>query len=91
MILVTYAKTFFGLLLLTGVEASLRSDSGGVGNPSLDMKTHADAAIRHVNTMLALGTVLLPAYRGSRPLGDIDEALFRHLAVGTPIESFLNR
>jgi hypothetical protein len=72
----------FELLLLTGVEASLRSDSGGVGNLALDMKTeYADAAIRHVNIMLELGIVLLPAYHASRPLGDIDEALFRHSAM----------
>jgi hypothetical protein len=71
------------------VEASLRSDSGGVGN--LSKTEFADATIRHVDTMLALGIVLLPAYHASRPLGGIDEALFRHLAVSTPFESFLNR
>jgi hypothetical protein len=58
-ILVAYAKTFFGMLLLTGVEASLRSDSDNVRNLALGMETeYADAAIRHFNIILESGFVL---------------------------------
>jgi hypothetical protein len=66
-ILVAYAKTSPGLLLLTGIEASLRSNSGNVGNPlfALGMDTkHASVAIETVSKRLESGE--------SRCLGTLD-------------------